>query len=226
MNLLQDMGLKEEYQSVLDHLDEMERQILAANKEDQERMEALNRALYGQAVAEQEEKQLKHPRSTTSHTTNGGNLHSNDAAGIFTNSTTTVGSMETTTRSTYPYTPQVVIVGGSNEYDEDEEYDETDDIVAATNGDNSDVLLDIQAKEQAIHNDQLNSFFNFSLSRNHNSATRLTAEEEWCRSNNTYKVGRSGGIIDDFQVILCYNSYIFSISVSLFCDYSHRLDDF
>ena len=209
MNLLQDMGLKEEYQSVLDHLDEMERQIVAANKEDQERMEALNRALYGQAVAEQEEKQLKHPRSTTAHATNGGNLHSNDTAGIITNTKTTVGSMETaTTRSTYPHTPQVVIVGGNNEYDEDEEYDETDEIVAATNGDNSDVLLDIQAKEQAMHNDQQNSFFNFSLSRNHNSATRLTAEEEWCRSNNTYKVGRSGGIIDDFQVILYYNSYI------------------
>ena len=34
MNLLQDMGLKEEHESVLKHLDEMELQLVNAQKED------------------------------------------------------------------------------------------------------------------------------------------------------------------------------------------------
>lgn len=197
MNLLQDMGLKEEHQSVLDHLDVMEKQIVQANKDDIERTEALNRALYGQAIADQERRQLKaqtrrmdqsaHPASPTS--TSGANGNAFSTAGDF-------SPMQPSQSQRHPFAPEVVIVGGGT-YEDDSEDDAGEE---AFGGYNADVLLNFQAQEQAQYDDQQDSFFTLGLQRNTSTTRMVTAEEEWCRTNSARTMGRGGAAMDDHQV--------------------------
>jgi hypothetical protein len=196
MNLLQDMGLKEEYQNVLEHLDTLEKQIVQTHKDDQERMEALNRALHGQAVAEQERRQLAQqrlqqqlqasagPSAPQLTSTGSGNdlLSAQDAQ-----------QSGAEMRRAHPFAPQVVIVGGGAELSDDDIEPQSPHA-----GDNADVLLSFQAQEAALHDEQQDSFFNFSFQRSA-SGNRL-AEDEWCRTNNSHLVGRAGGVQDDAQV--------------------------
>lgn len=188
MNLLQDMGLKEEHQSVMEHLDQLEQQIVQANRDDQERMDALNRALYGQAVAEQERRQLAQQKAAVSAAAES----TEDLAAMAPSS-----QQAPEARRAHPFAPQVVIVGGgtAGEVSEDES-----ELEATYPGDNADVLLSFQAQEQALHDEQQDSFFNFSLQRSL-SATRVnTAEEEWSLRNSAHRVSRAGGTVDDQQV--------------------------
>jgi hypothetical protein len=200
MNLLLDMGLKEEHQSVLDHLDVMEKQIVQANKDDKEKMEALNRAMYGRAIAEQERRQLAQRAAESSQRRAENDIRSAGVAGGVTNTGGSSGDLVDAgagdaNRRAHPFAPQVVIVGGGADFESDESDQE-----ATYSGDNADVLLSFQAQEQALHDDQQDSFFNFSLQRNLSATRMATAEEEWCKTNNSYRVGRAGGMVDDAQV--------------------------
>lgn len=218
MNLLQDMGLKEEHQSVLDHLDVMEQQIVQANKDDADRTEALNRALYGQAIAEQDARQLKQqtrrldqqaalsPTSASAAAAANAFSSAADLEGLSSN----INQASTSRR--HPFAPQVVIVGageGDGESDEDLGEEET------FGGYNDDVLLNFQAQEQAQFDDQQDSFFAMGgLKRNASTARMVTADEEWCRTNSARATGLPGESADD-HVVSFKNEKIPTFSIFL-----------
>jgi hypothetical protein len=182
MNLLLDMGLQEEHDSVVKHLEQMEQQIVQRAQAEKERCDSLNRALYGAALAEQEQNNLLRLRrqqhqqqllqeggggrgggggaDTQSRSSSSG--PSASAAG------TQLQPQQQALRS-HPFAPELVIVGhrsrgfddimsddetASSVDDEEENGDRDRDLDAGGDPEGGDVLLDFQAQERASRDEQ------------------------------------------------------------------------
>jgi hypothetical protein len=184
MNLLLDMGLQEEHDSVVKHLEQMEQQIVQRAQAEKERCDSLNRALYGAALAEQEQNNLLRLRRQQQQLLQegdggrGGRLgggvdkqsRSSSSGASASAAGTQLQPQQEALRS-HPFAPELVIVGrrargfddimsddetASSVDDEEEDGDRDQDRDQDTGGDpeGGDVLLDFQAQERASRDEQ------------------------------------------------------------------------